>query len=77
MVTKRRAKKCVTHHCCDCKAYEIEQLRQALRIIATWAACDASDPRPRSEAMYHIQELAKQTLQRLDNLGVDMHAPEG
>lgn len=40
MTTKPKAKRCVTHHACDCHQYQIEQMRKALAIIQSWAKVD-------------------------------------
>jgi hypothetical protein len=40
----------------------VSQLELALRIIATWAACDSSSPDSREKAMQDIHDKAMETL---------------
>lgn len=43
--------------CTTCDAMQRKMLRmeQALRVISTWAACDADSPHPRYQAMRDIE----------------------
>ena len=51
----RRVLTCTTHHAgCDCHEWQFERMQTALRVIRTWAACDAHSHEARSEAMADI-----------------------
>ena len=42
-ITKKRAERCVTHHCaCDCREYRYQEMERALRVIHTWASVDGA-----------------------------------
>ena len=45
---------------------EVARQKEALQIIATWAACDISSPDSREKAMRDIQEKAMEGLHKDD-----------
>ena len=57
-----------THHICDCKQWQIEQMATALRIVRTWAACDEfHDGRStRREAMEEIAVKCDEALESIE-----------
>ena len=51
----KRVLNCTTHHAgCDCLEWQFERMKTALRVVRTWAACDAQSHEARSEAMADI-----------------------
>lgn len=61
-ISAGRAKRCLTHHACDCSRWKIEQMAMALRIIHTWASCDHLSHQTREQAMADIQMKCKEIL---------------
>ena len=67
MTPPPKVRRCVTHHACDCREWHYQQALQALRIIQTWAACDAGSPHSRERAMMDIEAKCRESLRPIES----------
>ena len=61
----QRILRCTTHHACPCQAYQVEQMKSALKVIKTWASFQVEYMDARASDVTVLRDIAEKAAEAL------------